>query len=108
MVQAAAAQADAASQTCIGCPGDSIRDEMRKMIRSLTVVCTGTRGTGDCGYTFATAVQTIYVTPEGVNSEPGCGCLKGTILHEALHKVRPGYSEDKVRKTEKNCFRCAR
>lgn len=40
--------------------------------------------------------------------KPGqCGCLKGTIFHEATHQARWGMSENEVRRKSLDCVSCA-
>ena len=104
LIQVAAAQAEAASQTCLPCKD---RDPFKNKMHNLIVNCTTTNlapdGSSVCGYTYGG--NAIYLTPAGIAGVPGCGCLKSTILHEVSHTI--GYDESQARAAEKNCFSCS-
>ncbi|MGH9870538.1 MAG: DUF6531 domain-containing protein [Candidatus Polarisedimenticolia bacterium] len=113
-LQVAAAQAEAASQTCLSCPDD--RPGFRQKIRDLTVYCVGTEitesgtacgraGQRDKSGRLRYWVRSIAVTPEGFSGSANCPCLKSVVLHETLHLLKYGHQPPKNAYDEqRRCF----
>jgi hypothetical protein len=86
-IKDAAQLAEAAIKRCCSC---AERDRLKK-IPKITIECAKwTRSPGsppndpeDCAVSVPRSAW-IYVTPLGLD-DPGCGCLEGTLMHEALH-----------------------
>ena len=68
-------------------------------------------GTSMCGQSMVNG-HTALNPSLTMAPKPGCGCLKATIFHEAMHNMAPelgGVSdaaEERTKKAEKSCFTC--
>ncbi len=113
-IQAAAGDADAASQTCLPCP---LKQPFRDAIRShgtsdeVVVECVSWTVSPELGFPVCGQTTTdkrkIQVTPAAFTN-PSCGCLRATILHEFLHVISAfGDNEQQISNQEKKCFTCA-
>ncbi len=101
-LQAAAGDADAASQTCLPCEN---RDDFRRAIRDdLVVICDYFPMPETCAGT--TPAGEVVIFPGGLNRPGRCGCLKSVVLHEVLHLIDFG-DENNILDQARKCFSCA-